>query len=228
MKNIVKKELINKVYFSLILINFLGIIFLAFLNFKTNNKIQETIKTKQEQAKIEKEKAEEQAKKDQEEKEKQTEEEIKQENNTVESLPILENLILLNKNEITPYNAFDNKKTDFNEIEIISKSFYKLFNTKSLKEYVNNFNNFSFDIGGMFSPGYENLTDEQLKAPFELKEKVIILIDPHNIYKEYTVFIFAGEKSNQRFFMFNVSVNDKNKIRIEPNFQNGTIENIGG
>ena len=223
MKNIVKKELINKICFSLILINFLGIIFLAFLNFKANNKIQEATKTKQEQAKIEKEKAEEQ-----EEEEKQTKEEIKQENNTVESLPILENLILLNKNEITPYNAFDNKKTDFNEIEIISKSFYKLFNTKSLKEYVNNFNNFSFDIGGMFSPGYENLTDEQLNAPFELKEKVIILIDPHNIYKEYTVFIFAGEKSNQRFFMFNVSVNDKNKIRIEPNFQNGTIENIGG
>lgn len=220
MKNIVKKELINKVYFSLILINFLGIIFLAFLNFKTNNKIQETIKTKQEQTKIEKEKNKEQ--------EKQAKEEIKQENNTVESLPILENLILLNKNEITPYNAFDNKKTDFNEIEIISKSFYKLFNTKSLKEYVNNFHNFRFDIGGMFSPGYENLTEEQLNTPYELKEKVVILIRPHNINKEYTVFIFAGEKSNQRFFMFNVSVNDENKIRIEPNFQNGTTENIGG
>lgn len=226
MKNVFEKEYIKKyskiTYFSIIVINIIVLFGLSFQYYKINKK--------QENIKIEQQKQAEETKKKQEEKEqqKQAEEENKSNINTVTEKKLFENFIFLNENEITPYNAFDNKKTDYKEIEFIATSFYKLFNTDSLKEYIKNFNNFDPNIGGIFSPGYENLTEEQLNKPYKSRQKVKMLIRPHNIDKEYTIIIFVGEIPNQRFFMFKGFVTENKKISLEQNFDFGTLEQIGG
>lgn len=225
MKNVFEKEYIKKyskiIYFSIIVINIIVLFGLSFQYYKINKK-QENIKIEQQKQ------AEERIKKEQEEKEQQKQVEEEKNINTIEEKKLLENFILINKNEITPYNAFDNKKTDYKQIEFIATSFYKLFNTDSLKEYIKNFNNFDPNIGGIFSPGYENLTEEQLNKPYKLSQKVRMLIEPHNLYKKFTIIIFVGEISNQRFFMFRGYVTENGKINLKQKFDFGTLEQIGG
>lgn len=222
MKRFFEKEFIKKysqlIYFLIIVINVVVLFSLSFQYYKINKK-QENIKIEQQKQ------AEEEEKKDQEEK-KKAEDNIK--TNTIKEKKFLENFIFLNENEITQYNAFDNKKTDYKEIEFIATSFYKLFNTDSLKEYIKNFSNFYTDIGGMFSPGYQNLTEEQLNRPYKLRQKVKLLIEPHNIYKTYTIIIFVGEIPNQRFFMFRGYVTENGKISLEQNFDFGSVEAMDG
>lgn len=223
MKRIFENELIKKysniLFFSLIALNILGIFGLSFLHFKVNNEIK-NIKIEEEKQ-VEEKKSEE---KNPEEKEKSKK---KVEKNIVKEKKLLDNFILLNENEITPYNAFENKDTDLKEIELIAKSFYGFFNTNSMKEYIGNFKNFSTDIGGMFAPGWQTLTEEDLNKPFKMKDKVKILIRQHNVSKEYMIIIFAGEKPYQRFFVFKGNVDNNGKINLQRHLDIGNTEPIG-
>ena len=224
-------ELLKKyskiIYFSIFTINIIALFGLSFLYFKANNTIK-NIQIEQQEAEKQKKEKEQQAnqKNTEENKNEKTEEEnfIKYE---VKTKKIFENFIFLNENEPISYNYFAKKKTDLKEIEILAKSFYRFFNYDSIKEAVENFKNFSDDIGGMFMPGYQKLTEEQLNKTFKIKDNVKILINQHNLDKTYMIIIFAGEKPNQRFFLFRGYINENGKIRLEEEPDIGNTEELG-